>query len=330
MAKGINQKRKLLYLKDILSRETDETHGLTMKQIIEELARYDVSADRKTIYQDLEELSLYGLDILSEHRGRDVVYYLGSRDFELAELKLLVDSVQSAKFISQKKSRQLIAKLGTLLSRYEAGRLSRQVLLTNRVKTVNESIYYTVDDLHNAMLDNVQIRFRYGQWTVKKTMEPRRGGRWYQVSPWALLWDDEYYYLIGYDPLDKKIKHYRVDKMMGLTRVEEPREGEKEYAAQEKAVLGDRVFSMYGGEPRRVSLEADNSLAGVFLDRFGTDMILRPAGEDRFATTLEVEVSPPFLGWLFALGDKVVITAPDDLREEMKKEARRLLSQYEN
>ena len=211
--KGENQKLKMLYLVQLFSRETDDTHKLTMPEIIAKLAADGVNADRKTLYQDFEELRRFGFDIISEKDGRNYYYYLGSRDFELPELKLLVDSVQSAKFITDKKSDQLIKKLESLVSKYEGSQLHRQVIISGRVKTMNESIYYNVDKIHAAIGEDRQIRFKYFDWNLKKEMEPRYGGRWYQLSPWALMWDDEKYYLVAYDSKHETIIHYRVDKM---------------------------------------------------------------------------------------------------------------------
>ena len=212
--RGDHQKLKMLYLAKIFSEETDDQHALTMPEIIEMLARCGVNADRKTLYLDFDELRNFGMDIIAEQVGRNCYYHLGAREFELPELKLLVDSIQSAKFITDKKSNELIRKLETLTSKYEAKQLQRQVIITGRVKTMNESIYYNVDKIHDAINSGCQIRFKYFQWNVQKKMELRRGGIWYQISPWALMWDDENYYLITYDNYYDKIVHYRVDKII--------------------------------------------------------------------------------------------------------------------
>ena len=232
MAKGPNQKLKLLYLMKIFMEETDEQHPLTMPEIISKLNACGINADRKTLYMDFEELRTFGLDIISEKQGRKWNYYIGARDFELPELKLLVDSVQSAKFMTDRKSNELIQKIESLASRHDAKKLQRQVFITGRVKTMNESIYYNVDRLHDAIATDSQIRFKYFQWNTKKEMELRRGGEWYQTSPWGLMWDDENYYLVAYSPdrgsADKPeadgadgqeaggIRHYRVDKMLNI------------------------------------------------------------------------------------------------------------------
>ena len=328
MAKGPNQKLKMLYLMKIFMEETDEQHPLTMPQLIEKLNEYGVSADRKTLYMDLEELRHFGLDIISEQEGRKWHYYIGARDFELPELKLLVDSVQSAKFMTDRKSNELIRKIESLASRYDAKKLHRQVFIAGRVKTMNESIYYNVDSLHDAIATDSQIRFRYYQWNVSKEMELRRGGEWYQTSPWGLMWDDENYYLVAYNSEDGTIRHYRVDKMLNISKVDERREGKQEFREFDLPRYTRSLFGMFGGEEKKVTIEASNSMAGVMIDRFGKDIIIVPIDEDHFRITVSVAVSNQFLGWIIALGEDVRITAPADVVGRMKKEAARLAAQY--
>ena len=263
MAKGANQKLKMLYLAKIFMEQTDEEHALTLAEIVSKLNSYDVTADRKTLYLDFEELRRFGMDIISDQRGRNTYYYLGARDFELPELKLLVDSVQAAKFITDKKSRELIRKLEGLVNQQQAAQLHRQVIISGRVKTMNESIYYNIDRLHTAINSNVQIKFQYFQWNVKKEMELRRHGAWYQVSPWCLTWDDENYYLVAYDAADDKIKHYRVDKMLKIKHTTEKRIGQDRFKEFDMAHYAKSLFGMYGGEETSVTLECDNSMVGV-------------------------------------------------------------------
>ncbi|MBR5932014.1 MAG: WYL domain-containing protein [Lachnospiraceae bacterium] len=328
MARSSNQKLKLLYLMQIFMTDTDEDHGLTMREIIAKLGQYDISADRKTLYQDFEELRQFGLDIIAEQAGKVFYYKLVSRDFELPELKLLVDSVQSAKFITERKSKELIRKLEGLASKYEAKQLTRQVIISGRVKTMNESIYYNVDKIHTAIATNSQILFQYAQWTMDKELMPRRNGEWYQISPWSLAWDDEYYYLIAFDEADAMIKHYRVDKMQKIAILDLARNGRDEYAAKNVPSYAKRLFGMFGGETEIVTIEAENDLVGVFIDRFGKDIPLHKVDQDHFSISVDVEVSPQFLGWIIALGEQVKITAPADVVKKMQDEARRLAKQY--
>ena len=328
MAKGENQKLKMLYLVKILSEETDDEHSLTTQDIITKLAKYDVNAERKALYRDFEELKAFGLDIISEQIGRNVYYHLGHRDFELPELKLLVDSVQSAKFITEKKSKDLIKKLEALVSKYEAKHLQRQVVISGRVKTMNESVYYNVDAIHEAISSDKQIRFQYFQWTVKKKMELRKDGAWYVLSPWGLMWDDEYYYMLAYDAEDEMIKHYRVGKMLNIDIVDCKREGQEAFKSFDMPRYSKSLFGMFSGEQTSVTLEGTNDMAGVLIDRFGKDIMLHPIDEEHFSAIVEVAISKQFLGWVIALGENIKITAPKAVVEQMQEEAKRLCRQY--
>ena len=326
--KGDNQKLKMLYLVKIFSEETDDLHPLTMPDIISKLAAYGVNANRKTLYLDFEELRNFGLDIISTKTGHDCFYNLGSRDFELPELKLLVDSVQSSKFITDKKSKELIKKLESLASKYEGRQLQRQVVISGRIKTMNESIYYNVDKLHEAIGSGCQIRFKYYQWNVNKEMELRKNGAWYQVSPWALMWDDENYYLVAFDAEDGKIKHYRVDKMISISVTKDIRLGQEQFRKFNMANYSKSLFGMYGGDEVKVMLEVKNDMAGVIIDRFGKDVIIAPVDSERFRVSVNVSLSNQFLGWIMAVGDGVKIVGPDKVVEKMKEEIVRLCGQY--
>ena len=327
--KGENQKLKMLYLVKIFSEETDDTHGLTMPEIVSKLAAYGVNADRKTLYQDFELLRDFGIDIIATQEGRNFYYNIGSREFELPELKLLVDSVQSAKFITDRKSNQLIKKLESLVSVHEAKQLHRQVLITGRIKTMNESIYYNVDKLHEAINENKQIKFRYFEWNLRKEMEPRYDGMWYQRSPWALMWDDERYYLVVYDSKHEDITHYRVDKMMDIRIVDEPREGRDAFKEFNIAHYTNMLFGMFSGEETKVTLEAENYMVGVLIDRFGKDIIIAPIDDRRFRTTVTVAVSDQFLGWIVALGGDVKIVAPTTVVDKMRSLIDKMAVQYD-
>ena len=227
MPKSSNQKLKLPYLMKIMLEKTDDHHGLTMPRIIEELSHYGVAAERKSIYADFEDMDLFGIEVICDRQGRDHLYHVTGRQFELAELKLLIDAVQSSKFITEKKSRQLINKVKTLASENEAAELQRQVFVHGRIKTMNESIYYNVDDIHSAINSDRKIRFKYYKWSIHKRLVARHGGDFFYVSPWALTWDDENYYMIAFDDISREIKHYRVDKMDRIDILEEKREGRK-------------------------------------------------------------------------------------------------------
>lgn len=325
MAKGINQKLKLVRLMQIMLEQTDDKHSLTMKQILTELQRYGITAERKSIYTDIEQLRVYGIDIIGEKRNKTYYYHVGEREFELAELKLLVDAVQSSKFITEKKSKKLIKKLEGFLSKYEAKKLQRQVFVSGRIKTMNESIYYNVDMIHEAIASNVKIKFQYYKWDVNKNIVLRHDGAYYYISPWGLLWEDENYYLIGYDSAAGIIKHYRVDKMLSLELTQDKRKGREHFREYDMAIYTKKHFGMFDGKEERVKIEFENYFAGVVIDRFGKDVIMRKSDDEHFIVNVDVAVSEQFLGWLFALGSGAKIVGPENvverMREQIKKES---------
>ena len=328
MPKGTNQKLKLYRLAQIMLENTDDEHYITMPEIMEELGKYEVTADRKTIYADLRDLSVLGIEVEGEPIGNRYHYRVVNRPFELPELKLLVDSIQSSKFITEKKTNTLIKKLEKLVSKYDAQRLQRQVYVSGRIKTMNESIYYTVDAIHNAISENKKIKFQYFQWNVKKEMELRHGGAWYHISPWGLSWDDENYYLIAYDSSEGIIKHFRVDKMLYIKSNGKGREGRQAFKSFDMAAYASKMFGMYGGKEEWVRIECDNSFAGVMIDRFGKDVSMIRLDDKRFIVNVEVAVSSQFLAWIIGLGEGVTLAGPQNVVEMMNAEIDRLIKQY--
>ena len=300
----------------ILMERTDETHSITMTEIIDALAEYNISAERKSIYNDIECLRLYGMDIIGSQEDRTYYYHVGNRQFELAELKLLVDSVQSSKFITRKKSEELIKKIEKLASVHEAKSLQRQVYVTNRIKTDNESVYYIIDDIHNAIQNNNKIKFQYMDYSITKELKPRRNGQWYEVSPAALIWEDERYYLVGYSSLDKEIRHYRVDKIGKISVLDEKREGLGEENYLDVADYAKKVFGMYGGEPEGVTIGFPEKLIGVFVDRFGKEIDIFKREEGYLSVRVSVVLSGQFYGWLTGLGSGVKIISPSKVKDE--------------
>ena len=329
MPKGTNQKFKLYRLAQIMLEKTDEEHFITMPEILAALGEYDITADRKSIYTDLKDLEKLGIEVEGEPVGNRYHYHVINRPFELPELKLLVDAIQSSKFITERKTTALIRKLEKLVSKYEAMKLQRQVYVSGRIKTMNESIYYTVDAIHNAISENKKIQFQYFQWNVKKEMELRHNGAYYHISPWGLSWDNENYYLVGYDSDADKIKHYRVDKMLHIQMSDEKREGKEHFQKMNMAEYARKSFGMFGGKEQQVKLLVENSLAGVIIDRFGKDVMFIPADEKHFTVNVDVRVSRQFLGWIISLGEGVKIVAPDEVVAQIKKEIERLVRQYQ-
>lgn len=328
MAKGTNQKFKLYRLAQIMLENTDDEHYITMPEIIEALSKYEITADRKSIYTNLRDLEVLGIEVEGEPAGNRYHYHVVNRPFELPELKLLVDVIQSSKFITEKKSNTLIRKLEKFSSKYDAQKLQRQVYVSGRIKSMNESIYYTVDAIHNAISENKKIRFQYYQWNVNKKMELRHNGAWYHISPWGLSWDDENYYLIGFDSDVGGIKHYRVDKMLHIQMTEEIREGKEHFKKLDMADYSKKSFGMFGGKEQSVKLLVDNRLAGVIIDRFGKDVMMIPSDAHHFTVKIDVHISKQFIGWIFSLGEQVKIISPDEVVEYMKKEIERLIRQY--
>ena len=328
MPKGTNQKVKLIYIIKYLLENTDENHKVTMPDILKYLEGYDITAERKGIYNDIETIRELGIDVVGEKIGRNFFYYIASRDFEIAELKLLVDAIQSSKFITEKKSQELIKKLEGLVSVHEAKQLQRQVYVAGRAKTINEGIYYNIDALHNAISTNRKIQFQYFQWNVKKEMELRRNGEFYEVSPWALLWEDENYYLVGFDSAYNEIRHYRVDKMLKISCTEENREGKEYFEKFNLAEYSKKNFGMFSGEEEIVKLQVHKDLIGVIIDRFGKDVMIVPAGETDFRINVKVAVSPQFFGWIFGLGDKIKILGPKTIVKRMKEELGKVTTMY--
>lgn len=328
MAKGTNQKFKLYRLAQIMLENTDDEHYITMPEIMEALNKYEITADRKSIYANLRDIEVLGIEVEGEPVGNRYHYHVVSRPFELPELKLLVDVIQSSKFITEKKSNTLIRKLEKFSSKYDAQKLQRQVYVSGRIKSMNESIYYTVDAIHNAISENKKICFQYYQWNVKKEMELRHNGAWYHISPWGLSWDDENYYLVGFDSDVGKIKHYRVDKMLHIQMTEENREGKEYFKKLNMADYSKKSFGMFGGKEQSVKLLVDNRLAGVIIDRFGKDVMMIPADEHHFTVKIDVHISKQFMGWIFSLGEQVKIISPDEVVECMKREIERLIRQY--
>lgn len=318
MAKSADQKLKLLYLLKILLRETDPEHPLSMTEILDRLESLGLRAERKSIYDDFAALERFGYPV-ERRRGENntVGYYLESRKFELPELKLLVDAVQSSNFITRQKSRTLIEKLSGLASRWEAQTLQRQVHISDRVKTMNESIYYNVDQIHTAILENTRITFHYFDWTPKKEKCLRKGGALYCVSPWALTWSEGNYYLVAFDGEYGDIKHFRVDKMLHITASDKAREGQGKFRQFDMARYSQKVFGMFGGREETVTLECDNDLAGVIIDRFGRDVTIFP-GKDTFMVSVSVMVSNNFFSWVLQFGSRMRITAPRDVVHEMR------------
>lgn len=318
-------KLRIFYLRDYFLVHTDEAHPVTVPKLLAYLQNLGISSDRRTVYSDIGRLQNMGMDIV-KRRGKTYDYYLAKRDFELPELKLLVDAVQSCRFLTLKKSDALIHKLTRLTSCHQATQLERQVYVQNRVKTDNERIYYNVDSIHNAIQQSKKISFQYCQYTLDKSLKPRRGGAQYVVSPYLLAWADDNYYLIADHPEHGALAHFRVDKMLGVNVVDAPRATPQ--SPLDPAAYAKSMFSMYAGDRQWVEVQFDRALIGVAIDRFGTDVQIVRTDASTFTIRALVTVSPAFFGWLFQFGDQALILSPANVRADMAALLGRISTAY--
>ncbi len=327
MAKSANQKLRIIRLMDYLRRNTDENHTVSVAKITDYLDSIDISSERKTIYDDINLLRFYGEDIVL-NRGKNGGYYCASHEFDLSEIKLLVDSVQSSKFIPEKKSIHLISKLEGLTNIYEASQLQRQVFVTNRVKSMRESVFNNVDYISAAINDDKAISYKYFTYDLKKSSVYKHGGSPYLVSPFALIMDDENYYLLGYDHEAGAMKHFRVDKMDRISITETPREGKKEFEKIDMSQYNVKIFGMYSGREEIVKIRFRNTLVGVVIDRFGKNITVVPDGEDHFTISVKAQISPQFYAWVFGFADDCEIISPESVRDEYLKQIKKTSKLY--
>ncbi len=327
MPKSSNQKLRILYLMDFFRRETDENHPVSVGQITDYIGSLGIKSERKTIYDDIEMLKMYGEDIVLT-RGKGGGYFCASHKFDLSEIKLLVDSVQSSKFIPEKKSIKLISKLEELTNIYEAGQLQRQVYVTNRVKSMRESVFNNVDYISAAINEDKAITFKYYTYDLKKTAVYKHDGKNYEISPFALIWDDENYYMLGYDSEAGAMKHFRVDKMDKISITENFREGKKEFSKVDMSQYNIKIFGMFSGREETVKIRFKNNLIGVVIDRFGKNIAVVPDGEDHFTISVKAQISPQFYAWLFGFANECEILSPECVRDEYIKKIKETAKLY--
>ena len=316
MPKKSNQKLRLLYMKDILEKHTDENHGIAREDFERYLSHFEVEAPtRKTFYDDLDALEDYGMDIGRDPYGK--AYKLLSREFELPEIKLIIDAIQSSKSIPESMTGTIIDKLEGLCSEHQARGLHRDVIVSGRVKTLNEGTRNNIDYIHAAISADKQINFRYFDYTPQMKRQYRKRGAKYTISPYALIYSDENYYLLAYDAELEEIRPYRVDRMEGVNIVEESiREGKEDFDAIDMRKFQKYTFGMFGGEVKEVTMVFPNFMVNSVIDRFGQDIMIHKEDDNKhFRISVEVAVSPQFYGWVFGLGRKVRIIAPEDVRQ---------------
>ena len=320
MPKNPGQKKKLLLIRQILHEQTDEDHGLSTEDIIKILDKsFGIFTERKSVKEDIDTLTELGDDICHYNDGPKKLYFVASRTFELAELKLLTDSVQSSRFITKKKSSELIKKLESLASVHQAKELGRQIYVAGKVKTMNESIYYTVDALHTAMSKNCAVSYKYFDYDENKNKVMRHNGRTYTASPWALICNEDNYYMRAFDHDEKILKNFRVDKMADVEILSSSREGRTVYESTDPEKYTQRTFSMYGDGEILVTIHFHRSLCGVMVDRFGKDVTFFKTDDPEFiSATVSVNVGPNFLGWVMCFGKRMKIVSPEAAIQQMR------------
>ncbi|MBQ8729759.1 MAG: WYL domain-containing protein [Lachnospiraceae bacterium] len=324
MAKSSNQKMKILYLLKILFHESDAEHAISMKKILEKLEAYGISAERKSIYDDFEKLYVFGIEVKREKGG----YYIDNREFEIAELKMLTDAVLASKFITERQTKNLIKKLETLASVHEAKLLDRQVYMMNANKGFNKAVYYNVDYIYEAINSNKQIEFKYFDIDINRKQIYRNNDKPYVVSPYALIWDDENYYLVAYNEKNEMIRHYRVDKMDAVNLKRKERIGKEEFDKLDMSSYTKSVFGMFGGKSEMASIVFPNRLIGVVYDRFGRDVTVIKQDEEHFMLRTKLVFSEQFYGWLFGLGSGIKIVSPPSASDKYKEMARNLIENH--
>lgn len=328
--KSESKKLALLYLQELFLLKTDSTHYIRMPEILDYLAERDVFVDRRTIYTDISILNQSGFEIEGVQEKGGYKYHHINRKFDTNELKVLIDSVAASKFLTLAKSRELIAKIKSLGIAADSNNLNRNVLLGKRIKSMNDKVLKNLDMIHAAINNNEQLSFLYMKWNPKKELEYVRKGETYIVSPFAVTLDDDNYYMIAYDKKYKNIRHYRIDKMQSIKYLHEEREGAESFKSFDIADYTQKTFGMFSGREESIRIRCKNNLAGVFIDRFGKDVFIRPDLDDNrfFIARITVNVSPQFYAWLFGLGKDITILSPDSVIEEYQGMLKETLQKY--
>ena len=326
MPRSENQKLKLLYLKQFFEEKTDEDHPASMADIRAYLKAHGVEAERKSIYADLDALADYGIEVRDDEHEHSKSYKLQEREFELREVKLIIDSVASSKFLSEKASNSLIKKLGTLVSEHQRKELQRQVRVMGRAKTMNNSTLNIVDHIHAAIAADTTITFKYFHYNLKLERDYSRKGEAYEVSPWALLYDNDNYYLFSY--MDKDFRIFRVDRMTAVNQGNKGRQGREAFEKLDMPTFSKSTFGMYNGKEERVEMVFHNRMVDAVIDKFGKDVWLTKVDDWHFKVTVPVTVSPQFFAWVFGLGNYVTITGPENVVKQMKEMLDKVSKRY--
>jgi predicted DNA-binding transcriptional regulator YafY len=325
MAKSAEQKAKMMLIYKMLYEKTDENHNMTVNDMIEELSGSGIKAERKSIYNDLKVLKDMGYDIIGI-KSRTYSYYMGSREFQMPELKLIIDAVVSAKFLTAKKTKDLVEGLCKLTSRTMKKELVSNTGAYNRNKSTNENVYYNINSINEAITKNAKIRFSYFDYDIKKNKVYRGVKGKYKVSPYTLIWEDENYYMICY--YDRyNITQFKVDKMESIEILREKIDPEKKKEFN-LAAYTKPMFNMFKGDPVKAEILFDNSLLNVVFDRFGLDINIKEVDRKHFLACVDVSISPTFIAWLFTFSDKAKVLSPKSLVDEIETTISKLAQIY--
>lgn len=326
MPKSYDQKLKILYIKDYLEKNSHENHPVGAAELIDMLKKeYGILADRKTVYSDIRSLINYGMDIVSLP-GRGGGYFIASRNFERHELKLLIDAVQSSRYLTEQMSHELIEKLCRECSVHDARLMRRNINVSGRVKSMNDSIYNNVDYIQEAIAQKKQITFQYFDWDIRGQRKYR--DKPYQASPYGLCQDNDNCYLVAWTERHA-ITHFRVDRMSKIQILGEDRIPCPELTGKAFTEYANRTFQMFAGETINVKLLFHKSLTNVVIDRFGREIMLIPEEDgEHFSFTVPVAVSPMFLSWVLGFGDKAKILRPQSAIDACTELCQSILKQY--
>ena len=329
-SKSESKKLIPIYLMELFSYKTDESHYVRMPEILNFLESKGIFAERRTIYSAISILNSADFEIIGVQEKGGYKYHHPTRKFDTNELKFLIDSVAASKFLTEKKSKELINKIKSLGSVYDTEYLNRNILLSKRIKSMNDKVLKNLDILYAAINSNNQITFQYVRWTWQKKLIYLKGGNLFNASPYAISLFDDNYYLIAFDNQTKQLKHYRVDKMQTIKLLAKTRVGKEDFDNFDISEYAAKTFNMYGGKEEYIKLQCKNSLANVIIDRFGKNLIIRPDFDnpDYFIVGITINVSPQFYGWLFGLGADVKVLSPNSVIESYKKTAEKILSVY--
>lgn len=330
-----SESKKLIpvYLEQLFLERTDKNHYVRMPEILEYLEDKGIYADRRTIYSAISLLGLTGFDIEGVQEKGGYKYHLAQRKFNTNELKVMIDSIASSKYLTERKSKELINKIKSLGTKYDSEMLNRGVLVGNRIKSMNDSVLKNLDVIYYAIANNRQITFQYTKWNaLEKKLEPSKKGVLYQVSPFAITLNDNSYYVVCHYNDSKALYHFRVDKMIAIQVSENERSGIELFRSFDVSEYQKKTFGMFSGKEQTVRIQCTKNLAGVFIDRFGTDVIIRPdydcGDSNHVRITIDVNTSPQFYAWIFSLGKDVKILAPESVIDEFKKQMESVVSNY--